>query len=397
MYMRGFGDVSHSAGVINHVHRLRDPAKPEPRGGGRLEHGLRVGLDDLRQPWPQLGRHHPRPVLPRAARHHHRRGPEPPRPDPRHHQPRPPEPEIPVHLERHERRHHQRWASSSHAHHLRPLAAFPVHPFPLLHPVHQLLEPLGTEHLRDRRARHRRHVGQRGRRDGLHNGLPRRVRDHVAEVAPHDVRVEPGRVEPAPAVDEPRHAATRVGRAHRRGEELPHVRGEGLEPRGAARRGAGRGAEAVHVGRRDHVVAAHEGGSQQRVRESRRVVPRELGVEGRAVPWRVARAEEVGPLTVGPRGQPAAAARADQQLGPRVGQRGEPVPVDEEVVRPPRQREPAAREPHQLQRQREATRERQRHAGDRAVGVGQVHVRERGRAGVGYHQLGARVGAGDLG
>ena len=57
----------------------------------------------------------------------------------------------------------------------------------------------------------------------------------------------------------------RVGAAHGRRQQLPDVRGQGLQPRGSAVRCAGRGAEAVEVGGGDHVHPAHEGGHQERV------------------------------------------------------------------------------------------------------------------------------------
>ncbi|KAG2604245.1 hypothetical protein PVAP13_4NG042908 [Panicum virgatum] len=262
-------------------------------------------------------------------------------------------------------------------------------PLARLHPVHQLLEPLRPEHPRDGRARHRRHVGQRGRRHGVHGRLPRRVRDHVAEVPAHGARVELGGVEAGPAVDEPRHAAARVGPAHGRGEQLPDVRGQGLEPGGAAGRGAGRGAEAGDVRGGDHVVAAHEGGHEKGVGEARRRVPRELGFQRQAEPRRRARAEERRPLVVR---LPREAAGAEQ-LRPRIGQRRQGVAVREQVVGAPRQREPAAGE---LQRQREAVLERHREAGKRAVGVGEVDVRQPRRC-LRHHELCAGVVAGDTG
>jgi hypothetical protein len=52
-------------------------------------------------------------------------------------------------------------------------------------------------------------------------------------------------------------AIARVGAAHGRGEQLPHVHGEGLEPCGAAAGCAGRGADAVDVSNLEYIVLAH--------------------------------------------------------------------------------------------------------------------------------------------
>jgi len=72
------------------------------------------------------------------------------------------------------------------------------------------------------------------------------------------------------------------------------------------------------------------------------------------------------------------------------------VAVGEQVVGAPREREPAAGEPDELQRQREAALERHGEAGERAVGVGEVDVRQP-RRGLRHHELRAGVVAGDTG
>uniref|UniRef100_A0A8R7QYZ3 Uncharacterized protein n=1 Tax=Triticum urartu TaxID=4572 RepID=A0A8R7QYZ3_TRIUA len=363
----------------------------EPLGGGRFEHGLRVGVHGVGEPRPHPGGDQPRPVSRGAPDHCHGRRPEPPRPHPRHHQPRRAEPKVALHPERHERRHHQRRAARAQPHRLRPLAALRKHPLVRFHPVHQLLVPLLPEHLGDCRGGHRRHVGERGGAHRVHDRLPGRVGDDVAKVVVDVGLVVFGGVEAPAAVDEPRHAAVRVGAAHGRGEQLPDVRGEGLEPRDPAGGAAGRPAEAVDVCGVHDVVAAHEGRGKEGVGEGAGVVAHELGVQRRAVPRRRAGPEEGGAVVVG---LPREAAR-DEHLGPGVGQRGEPVAVDEQVVGAPGEREPTAREPDELQRQREPPLERQLDAPQRGAGVGKVHVRER-RVGVRDHELGPFVAADDV-
>ena len=76
-----------------------------------------------------------------------------------------------------------------------------------------------------------------------------------------------------------------------------------------------------------------------------------------------------------------------QQLRPRGLLRRQAVVVHQQVVGPPRGREAATREPHELQRQREAKLEGHRDVPERAVGVREVDVGERHR-GVGDHELG---------
>jgi hypothetical protein len=55
-------------------------------------------------------------------------------------------------------------------------------------------------------------------------------------------------------------ATARVGANPGHREQLPQVRGEGIEPRGTASRCAGCGAEAVDV--RGHNYMAHDGGGE---------------------------------------------------------------------------------------------------------------------------------------
>ena len=75
-------------------------------------------------------------------------------------------------------------------------------------------------------------------------------------------------------------------------------------------------------------------------------------------------------------GLPREAAGAEH-LRPGIGQRQQAVAVHEEVVRAPHQREAAAREAHELERQREAVFERHRDDPQGAVGVGEVDGGER--------------------
>ncbi|BAF18739.1 Os06g0150500 [Oryza sativa Japonica Group] len=375
-------------------------SEPQARRRRRLQQAIRAGgLHHLQQPRPQpRAGEEPRPVAGRAGHHRRRCRPQPAVLQPRHDQPRLAEPHVAVDGEREQAGDHHRRAPEAEVHRLRPLPAVLERRRLLrLHPVHQLLEPVPGHRRRDRRAHHARHGVQRRAEHLLHARLAGGVGHHVPHVPVQRAALAAAhrrRLEPLPAVDDPRHPAVGVGVADGTGEELPHVRAERHEAGGApAAAAAGRRLlpETLEVGGLDAVQAPLDGRRHEGIDHGGRREPRELLVQRRAEPRRRPRHEQ-GSIEQRLAGEPP----LSDHLPQGVEQHDERPPVGEEVIRRHRQREPAAREPDQLQRQREARVERHAHQPDRAVDLREVNGRE-GHGGVGHDELGTGVVAGDLG